>query len=98
MPVISEMTASSQRAAIDFPDLDSLEIAPALASKKGAGARICPLEGIQLKMIIGSMEEPIRVPFEISNWDKSDTSTRVNLNYELTDTTHQAKIELLDEK
>ena len=36
-----------------------------------------------------STEEPVKVPFEISNWDKSDTSTQVNLNYELTDTNHQ---------
>ena len=89
--------SSVEKGEMDFPDLGTLEIGAPLTLKKGAGARMSPLAGSCLKIILGSEEEPLRVPFEAANFDKSDTSTRVNLNYELTDTKYQAFVEMLDE-
>ena len=98
---ISAMAASlsdTEGSMSQFPDLDSLELLPHLAPEKGSavGARIYPLKGAQLKLMLGPLENPIRIPFEAGSFEQDLASTRVNICYELNDTNRILFFEALD--
>ena len=73
------MTTSTNLAAMaEFPAWELLKIVPALAPKKGAWGSLLPFDRSQPEIVLGDIEEPIRIPFEPSNFDRDDTRTRVN--------------------
>ena len=81
-----------------FPDLGKLTLAPPLPQKKAIGARICPLTiaGQPIHINLGSLEQPLRLPFEISCFDKDPQNTRLNINMELLDPDSRAWFDELD--
>ena len=68
-------------------DIDSLAIAELLPPKPGSavGAKISSLtlKGKPIKMLLGSMEAPVRIVVEPSVFDKDPTATRLNICFEL---------------
>ena len=83
-------------------DLDSLAIAELLPPKPGSavGANISSLtlKGKPIKIVLGSMEAPVRIVFEPSVFDKNPTATRLNICFELMNPQYHSFFEALDTK
>ena len=85
LPRFTAMTSSiTQGICPKIQGLDSLEILPPLTPQNGSavGARMYALKGAQLKLILCSLENPIRFPFEAGNFEQDLASTRVNACYD----------------
>ena len=76
----------------DF-DFAAVSIQENLVPKKGGaqGAKIAPIlyQRKPLKIILGSIEEPVRIPFEIGTFDKGPNAVRVNIVFEVNNAAFQ---------
>lgn len=81
----------------NLPDISPLTIAAPLPGKKGTIKQApISLNDKPFRMIIGSTENPLRVPFEMKPYNDSDSSTRLNLQLAVTDPTIEQYFEELD--
>ena len=84
----------------DF-DFAAVSIQEVLVPKKGGaqGAKIAPLlyKGSPIKIILGSVEEPVRIPFEIGTFDKNPDAVRVNVVFDVNDPAFQYFFRELDQ-
>ena len=81
----------------NLPDISSLTIADPLPGKKGSIKHgSISLDDKAFRMILGSTDKPLRVPFEIKPFNESDSSTRLNLHLSVTDPTVGQYFEELD--
>ena len=73
-------------------DLSSLTIAELLPPKQGGqvGANISPVTilGKPVKVVLGEINHPVRVPFPVGTFDRNPAATRVNICFEVTDLKH----------
>ena len=74
----------------------------ALPPKKRGGqvsAKVAPLlyKGKDFKLVVGTLLQPVRVPFEFGTIDNNPSATRINIVYEVTDPLLQAFFNALDE-
>ena len=82
----------------NLPDISPLTIAAPLPGKKGSirhGSVL--LNDKPFRMILGSSEKPLRVPFEVKPFNDTDSSTRLNLHLSVTDPTVEQYFEELDQ-
>ena len=86
--------------AMALPDLTHLSVGEPVTSKKGGGIRICPilLDRKPLKLVVGTPDKPLRVPFHVQPFNADDTTTRLNLNLEIIDEQLQEFWRILDDK
>ena len=82
-------------------DMSAVSVADILPPRAGggpAGAKFDPVlyKGNELKLLLGTPTQPVRVPFEIGNFDRSVTATRVNIIFEVEDPIIQAFFVALD--
>ena len=81
----------------NLPDISSLTIAAPLPGKKGSIKQASvSLNEKAFRMILGSTENPLRVPFEMKPFNESDSSTRLNLHLSVTDPSAEQYFEELD--
>ena len=81
-----------------LPSLSGLTISPPVASKKGGvKTSSIQLDGQTLTFIIGSLNNPIRIPFDITSFN-GEESTRLTLNAEVTNSEDQEFLTALDSK
>ena len=82
----------------DMSAVSVADILPPRAGGGSAGAKIAPVlyKGNELKLLLGTPTQPVRVPFEIGNFDRSVTATRVNILFEVEDQLIQAFVVALD--
>ena len=81
-----------------LPTLSGITITPPVASKKGGvKTSSIQLDGQNLTFIIGSLNNPIRIPFDITSFN-GEESTRLTLNAEVTNSEDQEFLTALDSK
>ena len=94
------MTVESRRTsyaamAEDLPSFNELEICPPTSTKKGSVRQsVISLDGQPFKFNVG----PARIPFEVRPYNDAESSTRLNLNLEVTDPACEQYFEQLDQK
>ena len=81
----------------DMTAVSVIDILPPRAGAQ-AGAKVAPLtyKGQDLKLIIGTPTQPVRIPFPASSFDGNPAATRVNLVLEIEDAIVQACFAALD--
>ena len=65
-------------------DMSAVSVMDLLQPRAGggpAGAKFAPVlyKGNELKLLLGTPTQPVRVPFEIGNFDRSVPATKVNI-------------------
>ena len=84
----------------DF-DFSAISIMEVLVPKKGGvqGAKIAPIlyKGQPINFLLGSLEEPVRIPFPVSTFDRNPAATRVNMVLEVNNPAFQAFFKEFDE-
>ena len=90
MPSRSPLT-NSMMVDFDFVATSSMETSIPKKGGPQAGAKIAPLlyKGCPIKIILGSLEQPVRVPFPIGTFDHNPAATRVNIVFEVHDPSFQ---------
>ena len=85
---------------MSLPGLTNLVACEPNTSKKGGGIRICPiqLDGKPFKLVVGTPDQPLRVPFHVAPFNEDDASTRLNLNLEVVDEQLQELFRIPDDK
>ena len=82
----------------DMSAVSVMDLLPPRAGGGPAGAKFAPAlyKGNELKLLLGTPTQPDRVPYEIGNFDRNVTATRVNITFEVEDPIVQAFFVALD--
>ena len=94
MPIQSNTFSNMRDQMPNFTDITMA--APSTSQKTNIKQATILKEGKPFRMILGSADKPLRVPFDIRPYSPGDTSTRLNLNLALPDTNYEQYFSELD--